>query len=283
MKTYLLAGLASTGLLLGCVGDAAIGVPTPDAGADAPVTVPDSGSDSSNPPADAGGDAPVGPWTPKKLPALAMWLDGSLGVTAGSGSKVSKWADQSGNANDAIQQNATYQPILSGKVNNRDCLYFTQTGTPIELKVPSPQNAKMSGDFTVMLVFQTDLPTTNAADLFRSEATGTTHAELMVSPPDLMASFTVSGNGKVAFAPQAVFNDKKPHVVGMRKSAAKVEILADGASASVLSPPSGDVSGQLTIGSQLKGSICEVVLATGTVDDSALGELTSYLKKKYAL
>ena len=282
MNSRFFAGLVSTALISGCVGDAAIGPPTPDSGTDTAVVV-DSGTDAPSPPADGGGDAPAGPWTPKKLPALAMWLDGSLGVTAGGGSKVSKWADQSGNANDAIQQNATYQPMLSGKVNNRDCVYFTQTGTPVELKVPSPQNAKMSGDFTVMLVFQTDLPTSNAADLFRSEATGTTHTELTVSPPDLMASFTVSGSGKAAFAPQAIFNDKKPHVVGMRKSATKLEVLADGANASVLNPPVGDVSGQLTIGSQIKGSICEVVLSTGTVDDTALGELTSYLKKKYAL
>lgn len=282
MNSRLFLALASTGLLVACVGDAAV-TPLPDSGTgnDAAVTV-DSGTDALV--SDAGADVTPGPWTPKKLPALALWLDGSLGVTTASGNKVTKWADQSGNGNDAIQQNTTLQPLLSSNsINNRDCLYFDMTGSPVALNVPSPVNAKMNGDFTVMVVFKTDLPTTSAADLFSSEAASTTNTALEVAPPDLIAHYTVSGSGKAAFAPQAIFNDKKPHVVGMRKSAAKVEILADGASASVTNPPPGDVSGKITIGGQLKGPICEVVLATGTVDQPALDELTAYLKKKYAV
>jgi hypothetical protein len=153
----------------------------------------------------------------------------------------------------------------------------------VALNVASPNNASMAGDFTVMVVYKAGIATTTAGDLFHAEAASTTDALLQVAPPDLIASVAVSGNGKTAFAPQAIFNDGKPHYVGMRRSAAKLEIFADGASASVLSPPAGDIGGKLIIGGQIKGPIAEVVLSTGTVDDTALGLLNAYLKKKYAL
>ncbi len=251
-----------------------------DAHVDAPGTV-DAKADAPSI-VDAKVDAP-GPWTPKNLTGLALWLDGSVGVTAGTDSKVSKWADQSGNGNDATQQNANSQPLLSGKVNNRDCLYYSQTGTPVELSVPSPANASMAGDFTVMLVFLTELASTNASELFRSEASSTTNTSISVSPPTLMASFIASGSGKFAQAPQPIFDDKKAHVVGMRKSATKLEVFADGASASVTNPPVGNPSGKFVIGAQIKGQLCEVVLATATVDQTSVDQLTAYLKARYAV
>ena len=278
-------GIALMACLVGCVGDAPT-TPLADASpvVDMGVAV-DSGNDVSVIP-DASADVgdAAGPWTPKKLPALALWLDGSVGVTAAVGNKVSKWADQSGNGNDATQQSATLQPILApGAINNRDGLYFDKTGSPVALNIASPNQASMAGDFTVMVVFKSALLSSTAGDLFRAEASSTTDALLQVAPPDLIASVAVSGSGKAAFAPQAIFGDGKPHFVGMRRSAAKLEVLADGASASVVSPPAGDVGGKFIIGGQIKGPIAEVVLSTGTVDDTALGLLNAYLKKKYAL
>ncbi len=41
-------------------------------------------------------------------------------------------------------------------------------------------------------------------------------------------------------------------------------------------------SGKFVIG-QLKGQICEVVLATGTVDQTNVDPLTAYLKARYAV
>jgi len=269
----------------GCVGDAPAVVVVADSGPGVDTGVADTGTDV-NVVVDAGADVvdASGPWTPKKLPSLALWLDGGVGVTSGVGNKVSKWADQSGNGNDATQQSATLQPILNtGAINNRDALYFDATGSPVALNVASPNNASMAGDFTVMVVYKAAIPTTTAGDLFRAEAASTTDALLQVSPPNVMASVTVGGSGKYAQAPQAIFGDGKPHYVGMRRSAAKLEVLADGASASVVSPPAGDVGGKFIIGGQIKGPIAEVVLSTGTVDDTALGLLNAYLKKKYAL
>ncbi|CAN5661327.1 hypothetical protein BH09MYX1_BH09MYX1_40820 [soil metagenome] len=263
-----------------CVGDSAVVTPVADSGVDANVADSSVPNDAVSP-VDAGSDAKL-PFTPKSLASLALWLDGSVGVTTSSG-KVSKWGDQSGKGNDAVQQNAQYQPLLSSKINNRDCLYFNQTGAPVQLTVPSPTGASMSGDFLVMVVFQTTLPTSSVSSLFRSEASGTTDTALEVLPPTLSASFTISGTGKYVAAPQQIFSDQKPHVGGMRKTGTKLEILADGANASVTGLPAGDPSGLFVVGGQLKGAICEVVLATGTIDQTSTDTLMTYLKTKYAI
>lgn len=54
--------------------------------------------------------API--WTPAKLPNLALWLRADLGITL-NGSKVSAWADQSGNANNFSQANGANQPTFT--------------------------------------------------------------------------------------------------------------------------------------------------------------------------
>lgn len=287
-----LVALFAAGVMMpaGCSGTVTGSGADPSANEGGP-TGPNSDSSSGDPARDSSlpridsslPDAPPGAWSPTKLPSLALWLDGSVGVTAGVGNKVSKWADQSGNGNDATQQNVALQPLLSPGINGRAGLYFDKNGSPVALNVPAPKNAPMTGDFTVMVVFQAGITGATASDLFKSELATTTSATLSLSPPQLTASVSVAGSGKFAASPQMIYGDGKPHLGGMRKTAAKLEILADGASASVLNPPAGDVGGQFIVGGQLKGNITEVVLATASVDDAALAELTAYLKKKYAL
>ncbi|RMG39225.1 MAG: hypothetical protein D6732_04395, partial [Methanobacteriota archaeon] len=56
---------------------------------------------------------------------LKLWLKADAGVTL-SGSNVSDWADQSGNANDATQSNAADQPLfVSSSMNGQPALQFS--------------------------------------------------------------------------------------------------------------------------------------------------------------
>src|SRR5205085_2032632 len=56
---------------------------------------------------------------------LAVWLKADAGVTTGAGSAVTKWADQSGNGNDATQPDATLAPVLTTNVvNGQSALVF---------------------------------------------------------------------------------------------------------------------------------------------------------------
>jgi hypothetical protein len=48
---------------------------------------------------------------PIPIDGLQLWLKADAGVTL-NGSNVSKWADQSGNGNEAIQPDSPHQPLL---------------------------------------------------------------------------------------------------------------------------------------------------------------------------
>ena len=55
---------------------------------------------------------------------LSLWLRADEGITT-SGSLVSSWSDQSGNGNDAVQGNSSFQPSLStNQINYNDAIYF---------------------------------------------------------------------------------------------------------------------------------------------------------------
>jgi hypothetical protein len=53
-------------------------------------------------------------FSPTDLSGLSLWLKADAGITL-SGSDVTAWADQSGNGNDAISQNAPALTTVSGK------------------------------------------------------------------------------------------------------------------------------------------------------------------------
>src|SRR5262249_24473806 len=82
--------------------------PTPPAGrTDAGAT--DAGATDGSPGLDAGDAGPT--FDPKKVPSLALWLSGGLGVTE-TDSYIARWSDQSGMGNHAHQDDVSKQPIL---------------------------------------------------------------------------------------------------------------------------------------------------------------------------
>src|SRR5262245_40330762 len=120
-----------------------------------PPADPDSGtgSDARTPDArtpDAGtSDAPdPGPWNPGKLPNLALWLVADTGVTTNN-SRVTTWADRSGNNNNAAQSVIARQPTLvTGVVNGQPVVRFD--GTDDALQVTDSATLQFgTGDFTI--------------------------------------------------------------------------------------------------------------------------------------
>lgn len=65
-------------------------------------------------------------FSPSQLPNLALWLRADLGVTT-SGSNVTAWADQSGNARDFTQGTDALRPTLSTGSHGKPVLVFTGT------------------------------------------------------------------------------------------------------------------------------------------------------------
>lgn len=69
-------------------------------------------------------------FVPTNLPNCALWLNAGAGITADGAGLVSRWADQSGNARDAVQATGGAQPRWTNAVvNGRAAVYFEASGT----------------------------------------------------------------------------------------------------------------------------------------------------------
>jgi hypothetical protein len=84
-----------------------------DSGAGQDSSSGDSGASDSGA-SDAGADS--GPWTPAKLAALALWLDGDS-ATANVNGTVDTWNDKSSHQNNATTAMASQRPVLLTGVN----------------------------------------------------------------------------------------------------------------------------------------------------------------------
>jgi hypothetical protein len=70
------------------------------------------------------GRAGGGTFEPRQLPGCAVWLRSDIGITLVSGA-VSRWADQSGNGNDATQGSSGRRPAFDvARINGRPTLFF---------------------------------------------------------------------------------------------------------------------------------------------------------------
>jgi len=92
-------------------------------------------------------------FTPQSIAGLKMWVKADAGITYGSGSSVSGWADQSGNGNSFAQGTASKQPtFVASGINGRPSLQFaagnSQTMT-VSTNFPAPVTvlyvARMTG------------------------------------------------------------------------------------------------------------------------------------------
>ncbi len=88
-------------------------------------------------------------YTVQQLPEFGMvlWLDAGKGTTEGSG--VSKWEDQSGSDNHAVQTDTSYQPTyITGELNGYPVVRFS--GGEKYLRHPSI----LTGDYTAFYVLK---------------------------------------------------------------------------------------------------------------------------------
>ena len=116
--------LRATGFVLawclaGCSGSTVVHAPIADAGLhpdagiepDATAGGHDAGADADSLTPDGAPDAPP-PWTPDAIrSSLAFWFDPTSLVSVGG--LVTRWADRSGNGNDALQATAAYEPAYN--------------------------------------------------------------------------------------------------------------------------------------------------------------------------
>src|SRR5262249_27591794 len=93
-------------------------------------------------------------------------LKADAGVTSDGSGFVSQWADQSGNANNALPPDPVYQPTLvSDAINGKPALHFTAASTNFLQIAPAP-TLMMQNDYSIVAVVRvTDMTSPQPTEL----------------------------------------------------------------------------------------------------------------------
>jgi hypothetical protein len=231
------------------------------------------------------------------LPGLALWLDGSHGLSPTAGG-APLWIDQSGQRNDAVAVGAPV--IRPDAIGGRPAVHFN--GAPDYLAVQDSSSLQFStGDFVVALVAAHTTPTTGmwGYGLFYSKQ----EQDPPFPGPALVAN-TVNRTGQIEaqvaldtpsliLTAGADYNKGQPLFLTMHRSGATLDLRVNGADAGSVTGPGAalDVSaaGQpLYLGGSPKaqgmvGDLAEVVAIKGAVSDADIGALEAYFRAKYGL
>jgi hypothetical protein len=247
-----------------------------------------------------------GPWTPARLPGLALWLSADIGVITQGGTTVSTWSDQSANKNTATQSFAAYQPNLASRtVNGHAAISFGSGPTFLQV-VDSPSLQWGTGDFTVEIVASFDPSESSSGGLlFAKQNLEAPYAGPSMWANEPLSPFTpgfwvgiksTTGYYALSTPPFALDNGATHLFAGMRDGTS-LEARIDGSQTAIqpLQPPPVDINatGQfLFIGGQphldtvmqsFIGNIEEIVAVGGILAPADLSRLESYLMTRYAL
>jgi hypothetical protein len=253
-----------------------------------------------------GGTSEAAPgWSPGLLPGLALWLDASLGVTAGSDDTVSSWRDQSGRGNDAIAGDAGSRPKASrGGANGSPLVLFGSSQAPqsVFVRVPDAPTLRWgTGPFAVILVAASENHTALPGLLFRKRGPDPTASRL-----ELMAEGPGDGRLQASLRPDLApyetiaqhLTNGRPFAFAVRRTVAGVlELRVNGQpNGRVLGPqvlvdisaPGADIvlgagADQDPPCCQLSGGIAEVIGVEGDLSDDDLSRVETYLRDKYGL
>lgn len=274
-------------------------------GTDTGSSTQDSGSDALQI-----GDADAGPFTPQKLPGIALWLDSSKGVTYVN-TKATSWVDQSGNGNNATIPAGCNGPAqAANSLNSHDTLFFSDPGGVGGTNaggcfaVADAANLQFgTGDFAIFIVARY----TNPPGIAMKDNTATFWSKR--SPASPFTGAWLVGNtlseakvqfwqqnltGNQAIGNTAPLNNNTFRRFGGTRRGVVAEVWLDGVvDGSVTLPAADDVSQPgrpVYIGGSpdaqqawLLGNIAEVVAVKGNLSNAQIGQLDAYFKNKHAL
>jgi len=212
---------------------------------------------------------------------LVLWLDAGEGVTAASG--VSKWEDQSGNGNHAVQATASYQPTyITHELNNNPVVRFTED----EKYLSHP--SILTNDYTAFYVLKLTRPSVDNY-LYYYHAGAVDSGDL-----GFFAEYSLASLGWGSVGNYHVYNDfrtSKEYPTGenwrihthqpdaLYKNGVEVEYVKIG---------NVDAGGLTTIGSRsdyhslyFVGDIAEILVYNRILSDSEREFVETYLNSKY--
>jgi hypothetical protein len=275
-------------------------------GKDGSADAPHDGPPVESGTADAAHDAPV-VFTPASITSkLAFWFD-PTSLRQTSGGSISRWVDLTGNANDAIQSNTTYQPTYTASgINGLPSATFSAPIVFLRI-ADGPTMQWGTSDIAVFAVIRGRSQSANEAMIYQKTGASPYDGASLYLNADkpsttTLAASQVSGQVYVVSAsPPATFDDGSVHLLALRRSGVTLEIRVDGTvNNSIVNATVGtvDVSsagydgiiGQNGYGApstsgfqQFYGDIAEMVGVRASLTATELGNLEQYLKGRYAI
>jgi hypothetical protein len=276
-----------------------------DAGRDRSMA---AGGADGRPDADAGVEADESaPWTPDAVRGeLAFWLDPtSLKSVNGA---VFQWDDRSGNGNNAVQANPSFQPAYNPSgIGGLPSATFNGPVTFLEIS-DNPSMRWGTTNFAVFAVIRaTSATTASFAMVYQKTGPGPAYdgLNLYINSAKPKASMLAAAQVQATvyvdnLAPPTTFVDSTAHVLGARRTGNTLEIRVDGTASNALTDNTGSVTVDISavgasgvIGAngsdvspefqQVHGDIAELVAVRGALTAADLASLEAYLKGRYGI
>jgi hypothetical protein len=219
---------------------------------------------------------------PTSLSGCVQWLRSDAGVTL-SGNTVSKWADQSGNANDVSPDVAANGPgySWSGGGNNQPYTSWTSLSAQ-KLNAPSSMVVNQPMEVIVAARATTDSPH-DSSYLFES---GYNNNALAQSPnSNSLGTYETTNGPSAGITPNADF------VADAYYNGANSLLMINGGPAQTGNPGTGGSSGGVTIGNYGQGVvghswgglIYEVLVYNRALSSSERSQIVQYMTARYGI
>ncbi len=219
---------------------------------------------------------------------LALWLKGGTGVTKDASNMVSAWADQSGNANHALQPFGGTQPAWMDSIfNGKPVLRFD--GANDFLSASNSPSLSFS-NFTFFAVTAFRSTTEPQAIISKDEGGGPTSKWIWWRLSGAMALHIQPGGAMINSNPINAVNGK-PLLLGLIRQDVNYSAFLNGQSNGVTSwagafPTNINADfrvGQAEGNNWFNGDIAEILVYNTALNDTDRNTVENYLNSKYAL
>ncbi len=229
--------------------------------------------------------ADAGPWTPKQLSGLALWLDDTVGIVRdpGNGARVVRWLDQSGRGHDATaeESNGELPSLDSAAITGKDAvLCDKQTYLRVE---DSADLQFATGDWAIVMVAKFGIAVGLSGPLLYEKGSGTGLVVSVNGSGNVGVLTYGAGGGSAAVANVA---SDAFHIMSVRGKDLEVRAagnVANGASTSDVSAPGEGIRLCGSAISSIYTELVELIVVKGTMTDEDLAKTEAYLKTKFGL
>ncbi len=221
---------------------------------------------------------------------LALWLRPDHGISTNSSGAITKWADSSGNGNDAVQADTTKAPLLNATgLNGFPTLTFD--GVDDSLTVANSPSIAIAGDITTFFVINVADYDTYRAVWAKTLGNQPAANDYYLLPNSGLPNYYhgTAGNGIGSVTGASAVTSGAFITAGFELSGTTATHYLSGAEngSGSLTSAGTDGGGSLQIGTRadnvtlFKGDFAELLIWARALSDSERAQVEDYFQKKY--